>query len=332
MIAFRLISPEDAARGAKGTLVTALSREHALLCYPVGMLVEQGTGAVVRAAVAASKARAAQEETLRMEEAEAIAKSAEIAARRIEEDRLAQEERLQLAREELADDPCTPPIFWGFFESLADVFNNWDGAEYALLGCEVLYAGHDGDAYGGEAFALWRRFGKLYEANDRHGSDTCLDNFTAEETSIEAILMRQNLPARLRKMLETMQEDAEHDAACEREPVNVVHEVDGEFVISSNQIWLPGCYESREAAENAFRFCVDHQVRLRDDAIAMHNGVITLAAMTLLEAEAGLSCGQCVQAEDGESRCRPAEGGRRCETHYLLPLYPSGLCREEVER
>lgn len=26
--------------------------------------------------------------------------------------------------------------------------------------------------------------------------------------------------------------------------------------------------------------------------------------------------------------CTPSEGGRHCETHWLLPLYPSGRCLE----
>lgn len=34
----------------------------------------------------------------------------------------------------------------------------------------------------------------------------------------------------------------------------MIREVEGEFVISSGGVWLPGCYESERAARYAFRF------------------------------------------------------------------------------
>lgn len=71
----------------------------------------------------------------------------------------------------------------------------------------------------------------------------------------------------------------------------VVHEVEDGYVISGDGIWLPGKYESREAAEYAFEFCVDLQARLRDAAID-NDGIVTLDAMRALQAEAGYSCGQ----------------------------------------
>ncbi len=76
-----------------------------------------------------------------------------------------------------------------------------------------------------------------------------------------------------------------------------IHEIDrgvqtGRFVIASHHCWMPGAYESREAAVFAFEFCEDHVVRLRDDANATNDGIITMAAMTKLKEERGLSCGQ----------------------------------------
>ncbi len=77
----------------------------------------------------------------------------------------------------------------------------------------------------------------------------------------------------------------------------MIHELErgplkGHFVISSNHCWLPGVYESRQAAAYAFRFCDDHLVRLRDQAVATNSGIITMAAMRKLKQERGLSCGQ----------------------------------------
>lgn len=75
-----------------------------------------------------------------------------------------------------------------------------------------------------------------------------------------------------------------------------IHEIqEGEkilYAISGDHVWLPGCYESKRAARYAFRFCVDHQTQLRDEAIATNNGTITFAMMQNMKKERGFSCGQ----------------------------------------
>jgi len=71
-----------------------------------------------------------------------------------------------------------------------------------------------------------------------------------------------------------------------------IHEVDGHFVISGDGTWLPGCYESREAASYAFRFCVDLQAQLRNHALEYNDGVITLLSMQRMNEVRGFSCGQ----------------------------------------
>lgn len=47
---------------------------------------------------------------------------------------------------------------------------------------------------------------------------------------------------------------------------------DGQFVISSHQVWLPGCYEDERTARYAFRFSHEILQRLQDDANARAGG------------------------------------------------------------
>ena len=39
-----------------------------------------------------------------------------------------------------------------------------------------------------------------------------------------------------------------------REGADMIYEVNGHYAISSGHMWLPGCYESKEAAHYAFQF------------------------------------------------------------------------------
>ena len=34
----------------------------------------------------------------------------------------------------------------------------------------------------------------------------------------------------------------------------MIHELDGKYSISSRQVWVPGCYDTKRAARYAFRF------------------------------------------------------------------------------
>ena len=43
-----------------------------------------------------------------------------------------------------------------------------------------------------------------------------------------------------------------------------IYEVAGEYVISSHHVWLPGVYETRKAANYAFRFSDEELQKLQD--------------------------------------------------------------------
>lgn len=47
---------------------------------------------------------------------------------------------------------------------------------------------------------------------------------------------------------------------------NMIHEIDGHFVISSRDVWLPGAYETRRAANAAFRLDCAELQKLQDQA------------------------------------------------------------------
>jgi hypothetical protein len=50
---------------------------------------------------------------------------------------------------------------------------------------------------------------------------------------------------------------------------------DGTCVIASGGVWLPGCYEDERTARFAFRLPDGEKARLRNQAIARGNRVIT---------------------------------------------------------
>jgi hypothetical protein len=60
---------------------------------------------------------------------------------------------------------------------------------------------------------------------------------------------------------------------------------------------MPGSYESEKAARFAFEFCDDLLAKLRDDAVAMNNGVITEKALDTMKETRGFSCGQGAHRE-----------------------------------
>lgn len=45
----------------------------------------------------------------------------------------------------------------------------------------------------------------------------------------------------------------------------MIHKLDNSFVISSNGVWLPGCYDSEKAAKYAFRFSYEDLQQLQND-------------------------------------------------------------------
>lgn len=85
-----------------------------------------------------------------------------------------------------------------------------------------------------------------------------------------------------------------------------IHEVNGEFSISSYNCWMPGCYENREAAELAFRFC-DCLLQVMQDSANARNptegGTITMADLEAMQGTRGFRCGQGAHApgwKDGD--------------------------------
>lgn len=59
----------------------------------------------------------------------------------------------------------------------------------------------------------------------------------------------------------------------------MIHEVRNKFAISSHQVWMPGCYESKRAANYAFRFS-DRELRtlqnMANERNGGYDGVITM--------------------------------------------------------
>lgn len=56
-----------------------------------------------------------------------------------------------------------------------------------------------------------------------------------------------------------------------------------EYCISSNQVWLPGVYESERAAKYAFRFNEDELDLLQWEATLYHNATITFEMLQMLD-------------------------------------------------
>lgn len=48
----------------------------------------------------------------------------------------------------------------------------------------------------------------------------------------------------------------------------MIHKLDNSFVISSNGVWLPGCYDSERAAKYALSFSDDELRQLQNDVNA----------------------------------------------------------------
>lgn len=79
-------------------------------------------------------------------------------------------------------------IFFGDFANESNVLDTWTGSN--LDGAEVLLAWYGSEGYDGSAFIVYRKDGKLYEANDGHCSCYGLESWEPEETTAEALAMR----------------------------------------------------------------------------------------------------------------------------------------------
>ncbi|SRR5260221_255183 len=59
---------------------------------------------------------------------------------------------------------------------------------------DIIYAGYTYEWYSGNALLVFTKNGKLYENNDSHCSCNGLERWNPEETSVSALLMRQDWP------------------------------------------------------------------------------------------------------------------------------------------
>lgn len=83
----------------------------------------------------------------------------------------------------------------GTAEEVAEVNETWNlKFPEAITSDELVFARIDEGGYEGSAFVLYRRNGKLWEVNDSHCSCNGWENWSPEETTVEAIEMRQPYP------------------------------------------------------------------------------------------------------------------------------------------
>jgi hypothetical protein len=78
---------------------------------------------------------------------------------------------------------------WTSYDEMA-----MDYGKNAPTADEVIYAGYSYQDYNGSAIIVFARDGKLYENNDGHCSCNGLGDWLPEETSVEALLMRDYWP------------------------------------------------------------------------------------------------------------------------------------------
>lgn len=85
-------------------------------------------------------------------------------------------------------------IFAGNWSKLEDL-KEWEGAYEHLSrpGIDLIYAEYDTPPYEGNAWALWRENGQMYEASCAHCSCNGLDFWLPEKTSMAALEMRPQI-------------------------------------------------------------------------------------------------------------------------------------------
>lgn len=83
-------------------------------------------------------------------------------------------------------------VFFGCFETIEDICDQFAIPLAELDGAEIIYAVHDAEIDGGSAFVLFERDGRLYEVNGSHCSCYGLEHqWEPEETSMEALRLRK---------------------------------------------------------------------------------------------------------------------------------------------
>lgn len=94
----------------------------------------------------------------------------------------------------------------GLWTDKSDLNNDYPEAK-ELTEEQIVYAGYTDEDCSGDAIVVFMRDGKLYENHDEHCSCNGLENWTPEETTKEAMLMRKweidNWPG-LRSILEAL--------------------------------------------------------------------------------------------------------------------------------
>lgn len=77
----------------------------------------------------------------------------------------------------------------------------------------------------------------------------------------------------------------------------MIHEVEGHYCISSDEVWRPGAYDSEKAAEFALGFRDEYLCELQDEA---GKGFITLLMLQEHEDNAYCSHGEPIENCDAE--------------------------------
>lgn len=83
-------------------------------------------------------------------------------------------------------------MYFGIFKDKKDVAQQFSIELSLIEDCNILFAAYDNESYEGNALVIFSKDGKLYEVHGSHCSCYGLeDQWTPEETSIEALKMRE---------------------------------------------------------------------------------------------------------------------------------------------
>lgn len=91
--------------------------------------------------------------------------------------------------------------YFDAFDDYEDMVSQWSGSK-DVADAEVIFAIYDCPPYEGYAICLYKRDGKLFEVNDSYCSCYGLENWVPEETSVDAVLMRESLSPEIRALVE----------------------------------------------------------------------------------------------------------------------------------
>lgn len=97
-----------------------------------------------------------------------------------------------------------------------EVLNDFDCKTEDPASIQIVLASYDYLCYEGSATVIFLKDGKLYEVNDYHCSCNGFDNWEPEETSVEALLMRDYIKENeeMKKALEFIDELKNNSSSC----------------------------------------------------------------------------------------------------------------------